>query len=111
MKISVALIFKNLKCFLPVISEDWFIVTMAENENPGIDPALASDITGNNAEAAIIEMNKNSAALLNTTNVLTDLLLQLPDKLTASISSFLVQRSNIPSSASVPASPKATITG
>ena len=81
---------------------------MAENVNPGINQVL-TDNAGNIAEAAIIEMNKNSAALLNTTNVLTDLLLQLPDKLTASVSNFLVKRSNVPSSA--PASSKATITG
>ena len=85
---------------------------MAENVNPGINQVLTDD-AGIIAEAAFIEMNKNSAALLNTTNVLTDLLLQLPDKLTASISNFLVQRGNVPSSAPAPApaSSKATITG
>ena len=87
---------------------------MAENVNPGINQVL-TDNAGNIAEAAIIEMNKNSAALLNTTNVLTDLLLQLPEKLTASISNFLVHRGNVPSSAPAPApapaSSKATWTG
>ena len=85
---------------------------MAENVNPGINQVLTDD-AGIIAEAAFIEMNKNSAALLNTTNVLTDLLLQLPEKLTASISNFLVQRGNVPSSAPAPApaSSKATLTG
>ena len=70
-------------------------MTMADNVNTGINLDLTDNNTGINAEAAIIEINKNSAALLNTTNVLTDLLLQLPEKLTASISNFLVQRGNL----------------
>ena len=78
---------------------------MAENIIPESDPVS----TGNNAEAAILELNKNSVALLNSTNVLTDLLLQLPEKLTASISSFLVQRRDIPEPS--PSMPKPPLTG
>ena len=78
---------------------------MAENIDLGSDPVG----TGSNVEATIQELNRNSVALLNTTNVLTDLLLQLPEKLTASISSLLVQQRNIPENS--PSIPKPTITG
>ena len=74
----------NLKCFIPVISDSWLILTVAENLNSGIDPGL--------------------------TSINTDVLLQFLIALCFHFK-FFVQHSNLPDSAPAPVSPKTTITG
>ena len=64
---------------------------MADDLNTGADP----ERTGISAAAAIMEFNNNAIAFKNTTNVLAELLVDLPDKITASISKFLVPQSNV----------------
>ena len=43
---------------------------MVENFNPGIEPGSTGNNTDINAEAVILEWNKNSVALLKLTNTL-----------------------------------------